>query len=1029
VPIFAAGQEGDLLYFSMPYIPGVSLGQVIHTARRTESRTPGHMSSTFEDLVAQARSGSERTGPTAPTTEVPPPAKDPSSVLELRPDYIRSTVQLMAAVAEALHHAHEARIIHRDLKPSNLMVESNGHPWVLDFGLARVRPEPDGPSPAQPSPLPNRVAVTVGTVGTPPYMAPEHHEPGRDIDARTDVWGLGVTLYELVTLRQAFKGRESVLGSDPVPPTTLVKNLPRDLEAVILKALKKDPAKRYPTTLALSEDLKRWLRREPVSVWPVHRVARPPWRVWLWSKRNKGWAAAVGISLIALTSVLATALAGERAQRRESLLQQIQRIRLTPHRNGWFDAAWDLVRQAASIRRDRNLQAQAAICLLGLDARLVKQIERPANAPRFQANALAFDPAGQRLLIAAEGEGVTVWDRRTEEVRVLRPKDSAWIFAFRADGTALELVGEPDNEGLVGNLDLREVDSGRVVRRFDVSGGQKARVPAFTLTPNGSHLAVVTIAPKSQSLRLRVWQVESGRLGHEIAVDAQRPTTAVALSPDGRLVALGDADGHVTVWRLPEGEPIATFSAGRVQINVLRFGPDPVVRTHDDHDDPSDRWVLAAGDAGGSVTVWDLHRRNVRCLGRGTEVSTLAFSPDGTTLISGSATVRLWDIASGRLLLEVGQRNRTTALAISPDGKNLTVASVNIFGYPGGIDVWELDDHPGLRSLRGLQGPVTKLVLSSDGRRIAALEHGWQLGIWERDTGRLRWIFETPRGLFADNAGLAFSPENRQVVFATNGEAALWDLDTGRRLRKWDLPPALVDELAFLDPDHLMLLRIETEDGKRVPDSNAHPTAHPRVARLRNLLGPEPLRPIAEIRDYNWYVQQGVVAPDGSAFILSGFSGRSGNLVRSTSAYASASGKKLWTIPSEVPPSAWMVGFQFDPTGRFLSLNNDRRDVSQLLAMPDRTYLGIQLPGSHILGPAARRWLMRSDSSAGVGGSWYLWERGRKEPLLELEMREAGPARFDRDGRLAVFGQTDGTVTICDLAEVQKRLAEVGLGW
>jgi serine/threonine protein kinase len=675
VPIFAAGQEGDLLYFAMPYIPGVSLGQVIHTARRTESRTPGHMSSTFEDLVAQARSGSERTGPTAPTTEVPTPAKEPSPVLELRPDYIRSAVQIMAAVAEALHHAHEARIIHRDLKPSNLMVESNGHPWVLDFGLARVRPEPDGPSPGQTSALPNRVAVTVGTVGTPPYMAPEQHEPGRDIDARTDVWGLGVTLYELLTLRQAFKGRESVLGSDPVPPTTLVKNLPRDLEAVILKALKKDPAKRYPTTLALSEDLKCWLRREPVSVWPVHRVARPPWRVWLWSKRNKGWAAAIGIFLIALASVLATALAGERAQRRESLLQQIQRIRLTPHRNGWFDAAWDLVRQAASIRRDRNLQAQAAICLLGLDARLVKQIERPANAPRFQAKALAFDPAGQRLLIAAEGEGVTVWDRRTEEVRGLRPKDSAWIFAFRTDGTALELVGEPDNEGLVANLDLREVDSGRVVRRFDISGGQKARVPAFTLTPNGSHLAVVTIAPKSQSLRLRVWQVESGRLVHEIAVDAQRPTTAVALSPDGRLVALGDADGRVTVWLLPGGELIATLSAGRVRINVLQFGLDPVVRADLDRDDPTGRWVLAAGDASGSVTVWDLYQRCVRCLGRGSnyDVSTLAFTPDGTTLASsGRATVRLWDIASGRLLLELGRRNTTTALAFSQDGKILT---------------------------------------------------------------------------------------------------------------------------------------------------------------------------------------------------------------------------------------------------------------------------------------------------------------------------------------------------------------------
>jgi len=751
----------------------------------------------------------------------------------------------------------------------------------------------------------------------------------------------------------------------------------------------------------------------------------------MWSKRNKAWSAAIGICLISLASIVMAAVAGERAQRRESLLQQIQRIRLTPHRNGWFDRAWDLVRQAASIRRDQSLQAQAAICLLGLDARLIKQVERTANAPRFQANALAFDPQNRRLLIAAKGEGVAVWDRLANELRTLRPKDSAWLFAFRPDGTALELVGEPDDAGLVRTLDLREVDTGRLVRQFDLSRGDKVPLLAFALTPEGSHLAVVTNAPGSQSRRLRVWQVETGRLVREINMDARRPTSDVALSPDGRLVALGDADGYVTVWPLPEGEPIARLSAGRVRINVLQFGPDPVVRADLDHDEETGRWVLAAGDASGSVTIWDLHRQNVRCLGRGSnyDVSTLAFSPDGTTLASsGRATVRLWDMASGRLLLEVGKRNMTTALAFSPDGRNLAAASENIFGSPGGIDVWELDDHRGLRSLRGLQGHVERVVLSSDGRWIAAWDHGWQLGIWERDSGRLKSIFETPRGLSADNADVTFSPDNRQIAFATSEQAVLWDLDTSRRLRKWDLPPALGARLAFIAPDRLMLVRIETEDGKRLPLSDAPPKTHPRVARLRNLLGREPLRPIAEIRDYNWSVHQAEATPDRMAFVLSGLSGTTGHLVRSTRAYASADGRELWTIPSDVPPSDWDIRFQFDPTGQVLSLNNDHRYDSQLLAMPGRTPLGVKVSNDHTLGPGARRWLEWVGLST-TEGRWHLKERGRKEPLLELDLREDGPARFDRDGRLAVFGQTDGSVTVCDLVEVQKRLAEVGLGW
>jgi hypothetical protein len=309
------------------------------------------------------------------------------------------------------------------------------------------------------------------------------------------------------------------------------------------------------------------------------------------------------------------------------------------------------------------------------------------------------------------------------------------------------------------------------------------------------------------------------------------------------------------------------------------------------------------------------------------------------------------------------------------------------------------------------------------------LEQGWKLGIWQRDTGQLKWIFETPRGLFADNASLAFSLDDRQIAFATSREAALWDLDTGRRLRKWDLPPALGDQLAFIAPDRLMLLRIETEDGKRPPLSDAHPRAYPRVARLRNLLGPDPLRPIAEIRDYNWGVQNHAVAPDGTTIILTGLGGRKGHLVRSTSAYASTDGRKLWTIPSDVPPSDWSVAFHFDPTGRVLSLDNDYRGISQLLAMPDLTPLGIQITTAHVLGPEARRWLTWSASSSRVGASWHLWDRGRKEPLVDLDLGDAGPARFDRNGRLAIFGRVDGTVTVCDLVEVQKRLAEVGLGW
>ena len=162
VPIYATGSEGDLLYFAMPYIAGASLGQVIKTARSHASSASSLSSSSFEELLREAHSRSQSaseaparpraaepravtpgvTGPTAtgspegPTSSTS--AQGPGPHL-LSKAYIRTAVQVMAAVAEGVHHAHEAGVIHRDLKPSNIMVETGGHAWVLDFGLAALK--------------------------------------------------------------------------------------------------------------------------------------------------------------------------------------------------------------------------------------------------------------------------------------------------------------------------------------------------------------------------------------------------------------------------------------------------------------------------------------------------------------------------------------------------------------------------------------------------------------------------------------------------------------------------------------------------------------------------------------------------------------------------------------------------------------------------------------------------------------------------------------------------------------------------
>ncbi|MGE3821343.1 MAG: serine/threonine-protein kinase, partial [Isosphaeraceae bacterium] len=225
VPIYATGSEGDLLYFAMPYLSGASLGQVIKTARSRELSGNGLTSSSFEELVNEAHSRSQSASePPQKENTSASAAPAPVAARHLSREFIRSAVRVMAMVAEGLHHAHQAGFIHRDLKPGNVIVERDGHAWVLDFGLAAFRANAaEGPLafaiPSDDSDLER--SLTVGTLGTPGYMAAEQQADSKRANVQSDVWGLGVTLYELLTLQRAFPTNTAAIESKPTPPREL----------------------------------------------------------------------------------------------------------------------------------------------------------------------------------------------------------------------------------------------------------------------------------------------------------------------------------------------------------------------------------------------------------------------------------------------------------------------------------------------------------------------------------------------------------------------------------------------------------------------------------------------------------------------------------------------------------------------------------------------------------------------------------------------------------------------------------------
>jgi tetratricopeptide (TPR) repeat protein/predicted Ser/Thr protein kinase len=271
VPIFATGEEAGIHYYAMELIDGPSLDRAIEQLTR-------------DPLVRSAN-----------------PLTDSAGAVDFR-----TIARLIAEAAEALHHAHFRGVIHRDIKPSNLLVAADGRLCVSDFGLARIAEQPG-------------LTLSGDLVGSPSYMSPEQAAGHLPLDARTDIYSLGATLYELLTLRPPFTGtrRDEVLlkivRDEPVSPKRLNARIPPELEIICLKALEKDRRQRYETAADFARDLRNYLAGEALS-------ARRPgsWqRVLRWSRRRPALAA-LGAVLV-VVAALAAYFAGTAWTSREEL--------------------------------------------------------------------------------------------------------------------------------------------------------------------------------------------------------------------------------------------------------------------------------------------------------------------------------------------------------------------------------------------------------------------------------------------------------------------------------------------------------------------------------------------------------------------------------------------------------------------------------------------------------------------------------------------------------------------------------------
>jgi serine/threonine protein kinase len=331
VEVYAVGCERGVHFYAMRYVEGQTLAAVIEGLKDEGRITKDESRITKDEIV-----GADSRPRPAPAPSAQPPASRSlrpsatetspiaalSTLRESNPrDFYRTVAALGIQAAEALDHAHLLGIVHRDIKPANLIVEcshlaprnetsrapslqtpaSTPHLYITDFGLAQVRVEPGSPA----------LTMTGDLLGTLRYMSPEQAAGEKLLDQRTDIYSLGVTLYELLTLRPAFpetdrtKLLRQITEQEPTLPRQIKPSIPVDLETIILKAIAKNPSDRYGNAQDVARDLARFLDNQPIQA----RRPTPLQRLKRWTQRHAGAVAALAFLFLLTTAIAATAAA------------------------------------------------------------------------------------------------------------------------------------------------------------------------------------------------------------------------------------------------------------------------------------------------------------------------------------------------------------------------------------------------------------------------------------------------------------------------------------------------------------------------------------------------------------------------------------------------------------------------------------------------------------------------------------------------------------------------------------------------
>ena len=728
---------------------------------------------------------------------------------------IEERLKLFVKVCEAIQHAHQKGIIHRDIKPSNIQVciqSEQAVPKVIDFGVAKALSQP----------LTERTLVTEQgqLIGTPEYISPEQAEmTNQDIDTRSDIYSLGVVLYELLTGTLPFESqtlrkgsldqmRAVIRGEEPKTPSTRVSSLDAeastklakscqsdaetlrrklrgDLDWITLKAMEKDRMRRYQTSHALAEDIERHLNQEPV-------LAGRPGTLYRFQKlvrRNKTIFAAVAVvaAVLMLGALVSTwqAVRATQAEREQSRLREEAVAAQEKETALRYTSDMSLAQQALAMNdlgRARRLledhrPATGQVDLRGWEWRYLWQecrsdalgeLCRYPNA----AYSVAYSPDGKVLAVAGLiQEFVEIWDAPAHKrIASLQPNEGCLVaFSPRGDLLATD-AGNQIRLWRTGSWDL--------VAERTISG----RIRVLKFSPDGKWLASM-----SEPDEVTVWDV--GQWAVVRRTRGVRPmgwhVGALDFSPDGKTLVVGDAVHHLRLFDL---------ATGNTDVNIPEAHPEGI---------SSVAWsptgsVIASGSAfsGGPIRLWDAASGKAfgSLEGHTSWICELVFSTDGLRLYSASAdqTIRVWDVEQRRCLAIMrGSTDEVYGLALSPDGTTLASASKD-----GVVTFWRAVPRPEERLPKLIElGRFAWPAFAPDSRVLAVPQEG-TVSLF--DLATFEEIEQLPSLGTGDVRMVSYSPDGSLLVSGSeSGKLCVWSCAERRLLRELDSHKEQIKLLRF----------------------------------------------------------------------------------------------------------------------------------------------------------------------------------------------------------------------------------------